>query len=282
MSRISLKPWVENRSSICWTARLRFPRLRSGQARLRGVPGSIGFGDDDALRRGFARDDALARPVVAIHQRNAPDAGLDFLEFGVAAGIVFHVGRDKFSAAFFRRDSRENMLDPLEAVRQHRVVLHPPARRFEQFGLHRVERLPNGLAQPRRGPGLLALDIAPPEDDAVAFHFAGTDLDHHGDAALLPMEELVSGRVAFAVVHLYKNPGLFQLLGQEARALDDEGALRVLPVDRNKHDLDGRELRRQDQAAIVGMAHHQRADQAGADPPTGLPDMLETPPLVLY
>src|SRR5579863_1847530 len=47
------------------------------------------------------------------------------------------------------------------------------------------------------------------------------------------------------------------------------------------HSLHRRKLRRNHQPLVVGMAHDQSADQAGAHTPTGLPDVIELAFLVL-
>ena len=59
------------------------------------------------------------------------------------------------------------------------------------------------------------------------------------------------------------------------RGFEHAGLFFVLAINRHQHRLDGRDLGRQHQPLVVGVAHDQAADQARADAPTGLPDVIE-------
>ena len=55
----------------------------------------------------------------------------------------------------------------------------------------------------------------------------------------------------------------------------------VFAVNRHQHGFDGRNLRWQHQALVVGVAHDQAANQPRAHSPTGLPDVIQLPFLTL-
>ena len=92
-----------------------------------------------------------------------------------------------------------------------------------------------------------------------------------GHAAPLPVKELRAGRLAFALVDLRAD-----VLGDALRRLPARSRVRR-PCDRwaRAPVLTGASFGRQHQAFVVGMAHDEAADQARADAPTGLPDVIE-------
>jgi hypothetical protein len=64
----------------------------------------IRFSDDGAAVDWFAGDDAFAGAVVFVDEGDIAGGGLEFLEAGVASGVVGDVGHDELTADFFGGD----------------------------------------------------------------------------------------------------------------------------------------------------------------------------------
>ena len=69
----------------------------------------------------FTGDDALARTVTFIHQRNTADRGFELFHAQVAARIILHMRHDELAATFFGRDIIEDRLHFANRVGQHRI-----------------------------------------------------------------------------------------------------------------------------------------------------------------
>ena len=182
----------------------------------------------------------------------------------------------KLSAALLGRYVGQDRLDLRQRVRKHGVVLQPLLRSLEEVRLHGFERRRNARGQIRLRHDFLDAGVAALQDGIARCQVARTQFDHQRHAAPLPIEELGARRLSLAVVDTGAH-----FLPNAVRSFEHAGPLLVLAVDGDQHHFVRSDAGRQHQPLVVRVAHDEAADQAGADAPTGLPDVIETPFLVL-
>src|SRR5215471_12597537 len=86
--------------------------MRNGSMMVRtSAPFLVRLCDYGAAIHRLAGNDALARAIVFIHERNVAHRGLELLQACVACGVVFDMGHDELAAALFRCRLAENRLD---------------------------------------------------------------------------------------------------------------------------------------------------------------------------
>ncbi len=140
--------------------------------------------------------------------------------------------------------------------------------RRQQPGDRRFQAVPRG-----RGLALAPGDVAPGEHHLPVRHVARPDLDAQRDAAHLPIVELPPGGEPLADVQL-DTDRVFQPGVKVTRRLQHRRALLVLAPDRHDDHLDRREARRQHEALVIAVRHHDRADHARAQSPGCRPHEL--------
>jgi hypothetical protein len=134
-------------------------------------------------------------------------------------------------------------------------------------GVQRDCQLRDGLALRNR---FLGSRVAPFHDDIAAGDVARAEFEDHGHAQALPVEELRSGADPFAGIDMSAD-----IAGELGCDIHHLRAFGFLPINRHEDRLARRDFRRQHKALVVGMRHDQSADQARADAPAGLPDIIE-------
>ncbi len=117
--------------------------------------------------------------------------------------------------------------------------------------------------------------VSASHEHGIVRHVARADLDADGHAFLDPRPELVAA-LDVAVVQLdfdrsaVESAG-FQFVADLSAVIQHRLWVLSLEGDGDDDDMRGRQLRREDQAVVVGMGHDQAADQSGRNAPAGGP-----------
>ena len=104
------------------------------------------------------------------------------------------------------------------------------------------------------------------EHDLRLLDVLRADLEPQRHAAHLPLVELPAGRLRIAIVEHHADAGA-RRARRESPGRRQHGLLPVATRNRDDHDLLRRDLRRQDEAAVVAVRHDDAADQARGHAP---------------
>src|ERR1700722_17071443 len=102
--------------------------------------------------------------------------------------------------------------------------------------------------------------------DAAGGKIPWSEFKYNRNTTALPIEELRSRALAFAVVHRGAH-----VVCNTMRSLEYALSFAVLAIDWNDHGFHGPKCGWQPQALVIGVAHDQPADKARAGTPSGLP-----------
>src|SRR5688500_12855425 len=130
--------------------------------------------------------------------------------------------------------------------------------------------------------GTLLARVAPHDDRLILVEVAWTDLEPERNAAQLPLVILRAGLDALAIIDVHAQPpGRAALPGNEA-FLDERGRgadaslVLVRPPDRDDHNLDRSEERRNAQSVVVAVRHDEPANHAGGYAPARVPGVFHS------
>ena len=141
------------------------------------------------------------------------------------------------------------------------VGLPEPGRVIQEAALDLAEQHADQGRHPVERNLFPAPGVAPDNGHPVLRQIAGTQLDSHGYALDLPLEELRARSKMLTVVELDANPGGAHLARQSRGSLENRRVGVARSRDRDHHNLMGSDGWRQPQPAIVPVRHHQSADQ---------------------
>ena len=140
--------------------------------------------------------------VVFVDERYVSHRGFEFLQAGVAGGIVFHVRHHEAPAAFLRRHFAQDVFHLFNRVREHGIGGEPVLRRRIQIALNRGQCLCEPFADGGLRHHFFRARVAALQHDVARRQVARPEFQHGGHAAALPVEEFRAGRLAVAVVYL--------------------------------------------------------------------------------
>ena len=144
----------------------------------------------------------------------------------------------------------------------------------EEALLNGVEGFADGLGETIHWHGLLLPRIAANEFDHAAFEIARAKCEANGDALHLVLGKLPAGAVLLAIIQMDANTCVLERLFDFAGCFE-HGFVTLLAQNRDQNDLHGGELRREDDAFVVAVRHHQRTDQPRGNTPTRSPNIFQ-------
>ena len=167
-------------------------------------------------------------------------------------GIVLDVRHDELAAAFFGGDVAQDRLRLRRSNSPARVFAF--SRSLARVVADLVCMSSSAAGRLRRDlrlrHGLLRARIAPLQHDVAGCQIARPEFEHHRHAAALPVEELRARRSGLRD----RRPSRRRPSAMRCAASSTCGLLFVLAIDRHQHGFDRRELGRQHQALVVGVA----------------------------
>ena len=137
--------------------------------------------------------------------------------------------------------------------------------------LHSGKDLSNCLGQIRDIAADLLAGIAADDNALALCDIPGSDLDAKRNSSHLLLREFEAGALV-GLVDFYAEAALCQHLTDFLGLLENAG----FPLlDRNDHDLCGRDLGRKHETGVVAVYHDERADDSGGHAPGGLVSIFE-------